>query len=71
MTGKDIAGLRAASTLIPPGTRVNVTFLGPEDLSMRLAAATAVGRSEPVGRPLAQLLRVNATPVGLTPSAAR
>ena len=42
MTGKDIPGLDQAAALLPPGTRVNVTFLGNEDLEMRLAAARAV-----------------------------
>ena len=42
MTGKDVAGLAEAAPLLPAGTRVNVTFLGNEDLGMRVAAATAV-----------------------------
>lgn len=42
MTGKDIADLDRAAHLIPRGTRVNVTFLGNEDLDMRLGAARAV-----------------------------
>jgi len=42
MTGKDIPGLLEAAPVLPLGTRVNITFLGNEDLSMRLAAATAV-----------------------------
>ena len=42
MTGKDIPGLQEAKNSIPPGTRINVTFLGNEDLSMRVAAARAV-----------------------------
>ncbi|MEU3711176.1 methylenetetrahydrofolate reductase [Streptomyces catenulae] len=44
MTGKDIPNLEAAAPLVPPGTRINVTFLGNEDLRMRLAAARAVKR---------------------------
>jgi methylenetetrahydrofolate reductase (NADPH) len=44
MTGKDIAGLEDAHAAIPAGTRVNVTFLGNEDLQMRLDAARAVRR---------------------------
>ncbi|WP_329309925.1 methylenetetrahydrofolate reductase [Streptomyces sp. NBC_01262] len=44
MTGKDLAKLEEARDLIPPGTRINVTFLGNEDLRMRLAAARAVLR---------------------------
>ncbi|MFD7811508.1 methylenetetrahydrofolate reductase [Streptomyces sp. NPDC059785] len=44
MTGKDVPKLEEAAGLIPPGTRVNVTFLGNEDLEMRLAAARAVKR---------------------------
>jgi methylenetetrahydrofolate reductase (NADPH) len=42
MTGKDIPGLETAREVIPPGTKVNVTFLGNEDLGMRVAAAKAV-----------------------------
>jgi methylenetetrahydrofolate reductase (NADPH) len=42
MTGKDIPGLEAARDVIPPGTKINVTFLGNEDLGMRVAAAKAV-----------------------------
>lgn len=44
MTGKDTPKLDEASALIPPGTRVNVTFLGTEDLDTRLSAARAVKR---------------------------
>ncbi|WP_371596668.1 methylenetetrahydrofolate reductase [Streptomyces sp. NBC_00564] len=44
MTGKDIAKLEEARDTIPPGTRINVTFLGNEDLDMRLDAARAVKR---------------------------
>ncbi|MFF5075775.1 methylenetetrahydrofolate reductase [Actinoplanes sp. NPDC000266] len=42
MTGKDIGDLADARGVIPPGTRINVTFLGHEDLAVRLAAAQAV-----------------------------
>lgn len=42
MTGKDVPGLLEAAPLLPPGTRMNVTFLGNEDLEMRLAASKAV-----------------------------
>ncbi len=42
MTGKDIPGLEEARETIPQGTKVNVTFLGNEDLEMRVAAAKAV-----------------------------
>lgn len=42
MTGKDVPALHEASSHIPPGTRINVTFLGNEDLEMRVAAAKAV-----------------------------
>ncbi len=42
MTGKDIPGLEEAKAAIPQGTKVNVTFLGNEDLEMRVAAAKAV-----------------------------
>ncbi|WP_120004646.1 methylenetetrahydrofolate reductase [Nesterenkonia muleiensis] len=39
MTGKDVDALRQAAPLIAPGTLVNVTFLGNEDLEMRVTAA--------------------------------
>ncbi len=39
---KDVVGLTEAASLIPAGTKVNVTFLGNEDLPMRVAAAKAV-----------------------------
>jgi methylenetetrahydrofolate reductase (NADPH) len=42
MTGKDVPSLLEAAPLIPPGTRINVTFLGNEDLRMRLTASKAV-----------------------------
>ncbi len=42
MTGKDIPGLEEASRAIPQGTKINVTFLGNEDLEMRVAAARRV-----------------------------
>ena len=42
MTGKDVEALREAAPLIPQGSRVNVTFLGNEDLQMRVTAAKAV-----------------------------
>lgn len=42
MTGKDIPGLTEAKDSIPQGTKINVTFLGNEDLEMRVAAAKAV-----------------------------
>ncbi|MFG6403013.1 MULTISPECIES: methylenetetrahydrofolate reductase [unclassified Microbacterium] len=42
MTGKDIPGLEEARSAIPAGTKINVTFLGNEDLEMRVAAAKAV-----------------------------
>jgi methylenetetrahydrofolate reductase (NADPH) len=44
MTGKDVPALAEAAPLIPPGTRINVTFLGNEDLQLRVAAAAAVRR---------------------------
>jgi methylenetetrahydrofolate reductase (NADPH) len=44
MTGKDVAKVENAAGVIPPGTRVNVTFLENEDLAMRVAAAAAVKR---------------------------
>ncbi|MCM1011369.1 MULTISPECIES: methylenetetrahydrofolate reductase [unclassified Brevibacterium] len=42
MTGKDVDALREAAPAIPAGTRINVTYLGNEDLPMRVAAAQAV-----------------------------
>ena len=42
MTGKDIPGLEEARDTIPAGTKINVTFLGNEDLDMRVTAAKAV-----------------------------
>ncbi|WP_250029974.1 methylenetetrahydrofolate reductase [Paractinoplanes maris] len=42
MTGKDVDELTAARDLLAAGTRVNITFLGSEDLSLRLRAAAAV-----------------------------
>ncbi|MFJ4622490.1 methylenetetrahydrofolate reductase [Streptomyces sp. NPDC088812] len=44
MTGKDVPRLEEAAGLIPQGHRVNVTFLGNENLRMRLDAARAVKR---------------------------
>ena len=37
MTGKDVPGLMEAKDSIPAGTKINVTFLGNEDLEMRVA----------------------------------
>lgn len=45
MTGKDVPALEDARGSIPPGTRVNVTYLGNEDLDMRVTAARAVRES--------------------------
>ncbi|MEV6348153.1 methylenetetrahydrofolate reductase [Actinoplanes sp. NPDC051851] len=42
MTGKDTEELPAARPLLPAGTRINVTFLGNEDLPLRRTAARAV-----------------------------
>lgn len=44
MTGKDVAKVENAAGVIPPGTRINVTFLENEDLTMRVSAAAAVKR---------------------------
>jgi methylenetetrahydrofolate reductase (NADPH) len=44
MTGKDVSRLEAAAGVIPPGTRIHVTFLENEDLAMRVGAAAAVKR---------------------------
>ena len=42
MTGKDIPALLDAAPHIAPGSRINVTYLGNEDLPMRTAASAAV-----------------------------
>jgi methylenetetrahydrofolate reductase (NADPH) len=42
MTGKDVEALEEAAEDIPPGTRINVTFLDSEDLAMRVNASRAV-----------------------------
>ncbi len=42
MTGKDVPALEEAAAVVPAGTRINVTFLGNEDLTVRVAAARAV-----------------------------
>lgn len=42
MTGKDVPGLLEAKDSIPAGSKINVTFLGNEDLEMRVTAAMAV-----------------------------
>ena len=42
MTGRDVPGLWEAAHAIPRGTKINVTFLGNEDLEMRVAASKAV-----------------------------
>lgn len=44
MTGKDAGKLDDARATIPPGTRINVTFLEHEDGRMRLDAVQAVKR---------------------------
>ncbi|WP_416895908.1 methylenetetrahydrofolate reductase [Microbacterium sp.] len=42
MTGKDVPALEEARAAIPAGTKINVTFLGNENLEMRVTAAKAV-----------------------------
>jgi len=42
ITGRDIDSLVSASSLIPPGTKINVTFLGNENLEIRVNAAQVV-----------------------------
>ncbi len=42
MTGKDVPALLEAAPFIAPGTRINVTYLGNEELPMRTAASAAV-----------------------------
>ncbi|MER6077152.1 methylenetetrahydrofolate reductase [Streptomyces sp. NPDC001833] len=44
MTGKDTPKLEAAGESVPEGTRVNVTYLGNEDLPMRRTAARSARR---------------------------
>ncbi len=44
MTGKDVPKLEEAAHALPKGARVNVTFLGNENLAMRVDAAKAVRR---------------------------
>jgi methylenetetrahydrofolate reductase (NADPH) len=44
MTGKDVAKVENAASVIPPGTRINITFLENEDLAMRVNAAAAAKR---------------------------
>lgn len=44
MTGKDVLALERAAPLLPAGTQVSVTFLGHEDLAMRVGAARAARR---------------------------
>jgi len=44
MTGKDVTKLENAADVIPPGTRIHVTFLENEDLQTRVTAAAAVKR---------------------------
>ncbi|MBT0772915.1 methylenetetrahydrofolate reductase [Kineosporia sp. J2-2] len=45
MTGKDVPHLIEARDSIPPGTRINVTFLENEDLPVRVEAARTVRES--------------------------
>lgn len=42
MTGKDVPSLDQARTLLPAGTRVNVTYLGNENFQLRRTAIRAV-----------------------------
>src|SRR3954470_5949887 len=42
MTARDIAQLEEAADLIPPGTRIPITFLPGETFEMRIAAAKRV-----------------------------
>ena len=44
MTGQDAARLEQASSTIPPGTRINMTFLAHEDLPARLMAVRSISR---------------------------
>ncbi|GAA4858540.1 methylenetetrahydrofolate reductase [Saccharopolyspora cebuensis] len=45
MTGKDAAEFDAARGALPPGTRVNVTFLGTEDSGQRFDAVRRIARA--------------------------
>jgi len=45
MTAKDIAALGEAADVIPPGTRISVTFLPGEDEAVRVRAAVAVRKA--------------------------
>lgn len=62
MTGKDVPGLEAARDLIPAGTRINITFLGTEDLDTRLAAARTVRRLGHVPVPHVAARRLRSRP---------
>src|ERR1700745_4446973 len=44
MTGKDVVKGETRAGVIPPGTRINVTFWENEDLARRITAAAAVKR---------------------------
>ncbi|OZM80704.1 5,10-methylenetetrahydrofolate reductase [Pseudonocardia sp. MH-G8] len=44
MTGRDRAGLDEAAAYLPPGTRVNITYLAGETMQDRVGAARAVRR---------------------------
>ena len=41
ISGKDLHLLKEAQSAIPPGTKINITYLGNEDMEMRVAAAQA------------------------------
>lgn len=45
MTGKEAPDVPEAQPYLPSGTRVNVTFLGNEDLALRTTAAAAIKRA--------------------------
>lgn len=42
MTGKDVDALAEVGPELPAGTRINLTFLGNEDLELRITAARAI-----------------------------
>ncbi|GAA3213804.1 methylenetetrahydrofolate reductase [Microbacterium terregens] len=42
ITAKDASAVRDAASLIPHGTRINITYLGHESVEQRLAAAAAI-----------------------------
>ena len=73
MTGKDVSALEQLDGKLAPGTRVNITFLGNEDLAMRVTAAAAVvaGGLTPVAHISARRLKSEAELQGYLTALAR